>query len=152
MYILEDSNQKNGKHEIKHKGWEKNGDTLIRLRLPVGDYCAPSPVYIDTKQDVTEIACNLCGTVAERDRFYKECQSAQDIGTRLVFLIEDGNYDSIDDLYDVKIQHPGGWPIKGDLLVRRMYECMERYGCEFRFCRKKDTHLVVNAIIEQETS
>ena len=121
--ILEDSNNKPGKHKIKNDFWAQNGIEVIRQRLPVGDYALMNDkirdvfarkekrgipvkmmdllgtydVVIDSKRDILELVGDVCGEA--HDRFRDECILAQNNGIRLIVLVE--NEDGITDLRDL---------------------------------------------------
>ena len=83
MVIIEDTRQQSGKHEKKHDYFESQDVTLIRSKLPFGDYALAPTVAVDTKASLHEIAVNLCGNAAERQRFIRECKSAKSAGVQL---------------------------------------------------------------------
>ena len=69
MILLEDSRQKEGKHQYKKRYFERNGIEVRRTKLYVGDYTLPTDqsVCIDTKKDLQEVVMDICG--AEHERF-----------------------------------------------------------------------------------
>lgn len=147
--ILEDTRQKESKHETKHEHWTDNGIRVFRNKLIVGDYALPPSVSVDTKQDISEIAANMCGSIKERKRFLRECKLAKDIGCRLVFLIEDKRYHSIDDLFGKKVwilSEPKR-AITGDQLAMAMFTMKERYGVYFIFCDPEDSAKMIYKIL-----
>ena len=87
--IIEDTRQKAEKHAQKHETWRDDKDIVIRCKLPYGDYIKAPRVSVDTKQDVKEIAVNMCGNGREKARFREECKLAKEAEATLVFLIED---------------------------------------------------------------
>ena len=88
MYIIEDTRNKTGKHTIKNKHFADMGISVIRNKLPFGDYSIPPKIAVDTKKGLEEIAHNICGTKKEHERFKRECVIARDAGCKLFFLIE----------------------------------------------------------------
>ena len=78
MVIQEDTRQQAGKHDIKHKWFEGHGVHLLRSKIPFGDYCLPPAVSIDTKENMDEIANNICGKAHKR--FINECKAAKEAG------------------------------------------------------------------------
>ena len=50
LTIIEDANNKIGKHDIKNKWWSDQGVKVWRYRLPVGDYI----IMNDKVQDVID--------------------------------------------------------------------------------------------------
>ena len=123
VVILEDTNNKTGKHGLKHDALEQAGHEIIRQRLPVGDYVMMNDkirdvfarkekrgipvkmmdllgtydVALDTKKDIQELVGDVCGKA--HDRFRDECVLAQNNGIKLIILIE--NEDGIDDLREL---------------------------------------------------
>ena len=104
MWLIEDTRQQAGKHKIKHQWWTTHGDEVIRCKLPFGDYALPPEVSVDTKQDLTEIASNMCGTYNEKRRFREECKFAQTCGCELYFLIETDQVKEVDDLFGKRVR------------------------------------------------
>lgn len=148
--IIEDVNQKKGKHALKNEYWSSEGVDVIRCHLPFGDYIAAPSIAVDTKQDIVEITTNMCSGMGEKRRFREECKKAQAAGCKLIFLIEDPRYERIQDLYGEKVWLHTGQVIMGDQLATAMYTMAARYGCEFRFCRPEDTGRVVMEILNDE--
>ena len=146
--ILEDTRQKADKHKTKHGYFADEGIDLIRCALPFGDYAPPPKVAIDTKQDVSEIAYNMCSSSKEKARFRRECIKAQEAGCKLIFLIEDSHYNNITDLYGTQIFLHNGKLIPGDQLATAMCIMSERYGCEYLFCKPKDAGQKIIELLE----
>lgn len=135
MVILEDTRQKVGKHDTKESWFADNDVELVRSKLFAGDYCLPPTVAIDTKQNLMEIAGNMCGNVAERRRFREECKTAQNAGCRLVFLVEHGKtVTELTDLIGRRIMLGSGKVVDGEQLFNAMNTMSARYGCSFEFC------------------
>ena len=136
MTLLEDVNNKPGKHEVKNRFWTSNGIEVIRQRLPVGDYVLMNDriqdvfarkekrgipvkmmdllgtydVAIDSKKDTQELCGDVCGK--SHDRFRDECILAQNNGIRLIILVE--NEDGITNLRDLhKWVNPRLWIRRG---------------------------------------
>lgn len=148
VVLIEDTRQKAEKHAKKHETWRDDGDTVIRCKLPYGDYIQAPEISVDTKQDLQEIATNMCGAPREKKRFREECKLAQDAGAVLVFLIEDERIGDISDLYGRSIWIPPGKTIPGDQLAQAMHTMSQRYGCRFVFCHPKDAGKRVKEILE----
>jgi len=148
MFIIEDTRQKEGKHDMKHRYWVQTGVGRARSALWFGDYWAAPKVAVDTKQDIKEIAVNLCGNRKEKNRFREECDKAKTAGCKLVFLIEDKNYETIDDLYGSRIWIHDGRTISGDSIATEMHSLMERFGVDFMFCEPEEAGRVIKEILE----
>ena len=134
MILIEDTRQKSGKHGNKKEYWKKAGDKIIRCKLPFGDYSLPPKVAVDTKQNILEIATNMCGSANEKRRFREECKLARDAGCRLIFLIECRSVKLPEDLIGKKIRLISGKTIPGEQLALAMRTMENRYGCSFEFC------------------
>lgn len=147
--IIEDTRQKATKHENKHRSFAADNVTVIRCALPYGDYAPPPKVAVDTKQDVSEIAYNMCGPTKEKIRFRKECTTAQDANCKLFFLIEDNHYSLIDDLYGQTIYLHNKQFISGDQLATAMHIMSDRYGCEFLFCKPDEAGRKIIELLEK---
>ena len=152
MYIIEDTAQKIGKHDIKNQWWSENGVTVTRCHLPFGDYCLPPKVAIDTKANISEIATNMCGTSKEHIRFREECKKARDHGCKLYFLIEnEDNVKCIEDLVNwynprLKITPKA---VTGQRLAKAMKTMEERYGCSFMFCTPEESAQRIQEILQK---
>ena len=115
--LLEDLNNKPGKHVRKNEWWQANGIEVIRQRLPVGDYILVNDkvqdvldrkaargvpvkmmdligtynVVCDSKKDIQELIGDICGK--SHARFKDELLLAQNNGIKLYILVEDdGGY------------------------------------------------------------
>lgn len=136
MLIVEDTRQKDGKHQQKHIGFEDLGVDLLRCKLPFGDYALPPAVSVDTKENLEEIAGNLCGSMKERDRFIRECKAAAAAGCQLVIMVETEHDGSLLDLGDIRIG--SGKVVTGLQLYRAMTAVSGRYGVRFVLVRPED--------------
>lgn len=134
--IVEDSRQKVGKHQQKHIGFEDLGVGLLRCKLPFGDYALPPRISVDTKENLEEIAGNLCGSMKERDRFIRECKAAAAAGCRLVIMVETEHDGSLLDLGDIRLGN--GMTVTGMQLHRAMTAVAGRYGVRFVLVRPED--------------
>ena len=140
MVIQEDTRQKADKHNIKHDSFADLSVELVRCKLPFGDYAPIPPVSIDTKENMDEIANNICGK--EHKRFINECKAAKAAGCQLIILVE--NQLGIEDLSQVHTwQNPrviySPNCVQGDRLQKAMQTISERYGVRFEFCNPYDS-------------
>lgn len=113
MTLIEDSNNKPGKHELKNKWWADKGIEVQRYRLPVGDYILMNEkvadvlerkakrgipvkmmdflgtydVCCDSKYGIMEICSNLTNS-AEHQRVKDELILAQNNNIKLYFVVE----------------------------------------------------------------
>ena len=114
MRILEDTNQKSGKHDCVNFYFKKNNIDVIRQRLPVGDYVLENEkisdvfrrkeargipvkmmdllgtydVCVDEKYSIQELAMDICGK--QHERFRDELILAQNNGIKLFILVRNG--------------------------------------------------------------
>ena len=150
MVIIEDTRQQKGKHEIKHGYFGKNGVSVLRSKLPFGDYSLPPKIAIDTKENMSEIANNMCGTTKEHIRFREECKKAKDAGCKLIILIE--NKDGINCVNDVfHWENPrmqfSATACTGERLAKTMLTMSERYGVDFKFCTPEEAPALIMEIL-----
>ena len=147
MLIIEDTRQKDGKHQQKHIGFEELGVDLLRCKLPFGDYALPPAVSVDTKENLEEIAGNLCGSSKERARFVRECKAAAAAGCQLVIMVETEHDGSLLDLGDIRIG--SGKVVTGLQLYRAMTAVSGRYGVRFVLVRPEDTAREIIKILQE---
>lgn len=112
MIILEDKAQKENKHLVKNRYWQRHGIDVVRVPLPVGDYVLMNDkiqdvldrksargiepkkmdflgtydVCVDSKFSVQELVSDICGK--QHERFRDECILAQNNGIKLYVLVE----------------------------------------------------------------
>lgn len=111
MTIIEDTNQKVGKHEAVNKYFEEQGIEVVRTRLPVGDYILANEktydvfsrkaargipvkmmdligtytVAVDEKFSIQELVGDVCGK--DHERFRDELLLAQNNGIKLYIVV-----------------------------------------------------------------
>ena len=139
MYLIEDTRQQNGKHDIKHSHFNEMGVRLIRSKLAFGDYTLVPNISVDTKANMAEIASNIG---SDHKRFKNECVAARDAGCQLIILVE--NNEGITCVNDVHkwvnpdlIYRPRA--ITGERLQKAMQTMSERYGVRFEFCSPEES-------------
>lgn len=162
MIILEDTRQVTGKHDLKHKYFEKNGIEIRRTKLYCGDYTLPTDqsVCVDTKKDIQELIGDICGK--QHERFRTECQRAQEAGIHLIILVENqgwvmksGNKNivcpTILDLSELHLWinkrlfiRKNGKQLypkatRGKTLMKACMTLRERYKCDFVFCTPEES-------------
>ena len=140
MVIIEDTRQQKEKHDIKHKWFDLHNVSVVRSKLPFGDYATAPRVSVDTKRDMDEIAANICG--AEHKRFINECKAARDADCKLYILVEN-------DLGITSIKDVHTWVnprsvysdkcVQGPRLQKAMETIQERYGVSFLFCTPEES-------------
>lgn len=118
----------------------------MRSKLFVADYTLlhKQDICIDVKQDILEIAGNVCGK--QHERFRDECIRAKEAGIKLIVLIEEEyNYKTLCGWESPKHGKYSKWAgqpmtkIKGATLAKAMATMQLKYGVKFKFCNKADT-------------
>lgn len=150
MVIIEDTRQQDGKHDIKHEWFVTHGISLVRSKLPYGDYAPMPKISIDTKRNIDEIAANICGK--EHKRFINEVKGARDAGCQLIILVE--NTEGITDISEVhKWINPriaySSKCVRGDRLQKAMETITERYGVIFMFCHPDDSAKIITEVLQR---
>lgn len=151
MYIIEDSRQQKGKHNMKHDAFAEMGVDLLTSALPYGDYAYPPKVSVDTKRNMEEIAQNIGGTKNEHVRFKNECIKAKECGSQLYILVENRNgITSIDEVHKwvnpALVLRPTA--ITGTRLEKAMKTMSERYGVKFEFCTPEESAQRIMELLE----
>lgn len=172
MVIAGDKNQFTGSHgksnARKHAMIRASGAELIECPLPVGDYILVDDkvrevldrkakrgipvkkmdllgaykVAVDSKASIQELCGNICGK--DHDRIRDEMLLAANNSIRLVYLIEDEQIDSLENLHKwanprlfLKKRGKQMFPnaVRGVTLMKACMTCRAKYGCEFIFCK-----------------
>ena len=167
--LLEDTRNPVEKHKNVHEWADREGVTIIRTKLLVGDYTLPTDqtVCIDTKAGLQEVYSNL---VQDHERFRRELELAMQAGVKLIVLVEEGDVPDLaavvhwknprrDRWFRVNAAHKAGKlknvkqaktpPLSSDRLFQMMQTMAERYGCEWRFCGKDRTGSVICELLNQ---
>lgn len=157
--LLEDTRNPADKHLNVHKWAEREGITIIRTKLLVGDYTLPTDqsMCVDTKYGMQEVYSNL---VQQHERFRAECELAQKAGVLLCVLVEEPGMSGLEDVPKwknprrekwfrvnaahkagklMKVQIPKVPPLPSDRIFTMMQTMGERYGLEWVFCNKDET-------------
>ena len=139
-----DTREQKNQHVLEQ--FEALGIGHFTETLSPGDYtlCKDHSVIIDRKQDVLEIASNICGK--DHERFKRECIKAQERGIKLIILIEEQHdYNTLCEWKSPvhgKYSKWAGQPmtkIKGLTLAKAMATMQIKYGVSFKFCNKDET-------------
>ena len=190
--IIEDTLQKVGYHDNVAAYCADAGIRLIRSRLVCGDYATiyvpehiedvdawltslvpnlqfkSTGVCIDTKDGLGEVYKNL---VLDHDRVARECDRAVENGWKLIFLVEDEDIESVDEVHNwvnpryqmwatryekIKEGHKKGRymgtklpkpPVSSERLETMMKTFAEHHECEWCFCSHKDTGRVIAELL-----
>lgn len=147
IVLLEDSRNQVGKHKNVADYCRRNGITLVRQCLSVGDYMFPGgTVSVDTKEDILELSHNVMSS--DHRRFKAECIRALEQGIQLVVLIEEVPPFGRLDMWEVpRFKTSGRWHNFGDpmtlvdpkTLRKACITMQEKYGVKFRFCTRRQS-------------
>lgn len=128
----------------------RQGAQYFVSKLPCGDYCSldNARFCIDRKQNLNELVGNVC---QQHQRFVRELQRAQELGIRLVFLVEHG--DSIRSLEDVKEWvnprlRESPFAVSGERLYKTLSTLETRYDTKFYFCTKAQTGKMIIELLK----
>jgi ribosome-associated protein len=141
-------------------------------KLKKMDFCGIPRIAVDSKANMEEIYGNIIGK--SHARFRDECILAKNNNCRLIVLIENEN--GINELSDVifwenprvkkyyyfkKMKEQGKAlnvklsskpPCSSKQLMATMETMQEKYGVEFRFCKKKEAgQKIIEILTESET-
>lgn len=137
MTIIEDTRNKEGKHNNVKDYCERHGIELVREKLDVGDYQVPDgKIAIDTKRNLSELAINLLNRT-DRSRFWREVRRAREQGVKLIVLCEHGG--KVKDIQSVAQWNSKYSPVLGKDLMREIYRVHISYAVDFIFCSKRST-------------
>ena len=166
MTILCDSREQKWEHV---RDWfDRNGQMWFRNKLPVGDYARQDnmTLIVDRKASLNEVENNL---IHQHDRFRRECERAVEMGVKLIILVEDTAVKRLDDVPEWgnprfrrwnkldalhaqgKMLHkriPGKPPVDGPTLYKIMRTMADRYGIEWRFCKRQQVGETICKILE----
>lgn len=121
--------------------FDRQGVKYVSSKLYVGDYMSfDNPrLIIDRKQNLFEVCSNVC---QQHDRFISEIKKANDIGIKLIFLVEHGgNIKTLDDVAEWKNPRLKTSPlaVSGQRLHKILSTISKNYNVEFLFCDKRNT-------------
>ena len=132
--VIVDTREKGHKKILEY--FESNNINYIVSKLDYGDYIIynNNNVVIDRKNNLLELAGNLCHTT-EHERIKREISRAKDDGCKdFIFLISESKIKSIEDIKNWSSPHT---KVRGATLLKIMQTMKEKYGVRFIFCEKK---------------
>lgn len=150
--VLEDTRNKPAKNAHIREQLEALGYKVIRQCLNCGDYtwALDQHITVDTKASMNEVESNL---IHDHERFRAECVRAQELGAKLVILIQDPKLKSVGDVfswYNIRRK----WSPKaatGTQLAKMMMSMTKKYGVEWRFAPKDKLGEEIVKILGGET-
>lgn len=131
--IIVDTREKGHRKILEY--FNKNNIDYIVSKLDYGDYklYKNNNVVIDRKDNLLELAGNLCHT-SEHERIKKEIARAKEDGCKeFIFLISESKIKSIEDIKNWSSPHT---KVKGETLLKIMQTMKKKYGIRFIICPK----------------
>lgn len=153
-HLLSDTREKKNQHVLSY--FEAVGIKYEVAKLDFGDYMdAYRPgIVIDRKQNIAELAKNVCGK--DRDRFVRELVRANAAGSKLVILVEQNRYKDRDkwihvsEPADLMLWSSPHTKIRGERVFRSVSGLIHKYDISVCFCDKRSTGREILRIIYGE--
>lgn len=132
--LIVDSREKGHKAILKY--FDSIGQDYIVSKLDYGDYMIykNNNVVIDRKNNLLELAGNLCHT-SEHERVKREIQRSKEDGCKeFIFLISESKIKTVEDIKNWSSAHT---KVKGSTLLKIMVTMSKKYGVKFIICPRK---------------
>lgn len=137
MILLEDTRNKEGKHENIKKYCDSKNIEIKRVKLEIGDYQFPNgKIVIDTKRNLDEVATNLMNR-NDSSRFWREVRRAHEQGIKLVILVESGR--TVKNINEVVRWKSKYSTVTGRRLIDEMIRTEMAYSVRWCFCDRRST-------------
>lgn len=127
------------KYEHVTNYFDSKGIKWVKSKCVVGDYVnLENPmVVIDRKKDLQEVAGNVC---QQHERFVRELELAKELGYKMIVLVEESNITTLTNVcswYNWR-RKKNPKAVNGRTLYKIMKTMQDKYGVEWRFCKKAD--------------
>lgn len=145
--IIVDTREKGHKKILEY--FNKNNIDYIVSKLDYGDYkiYKNNNVVIDRKDNLLELAGNLCHT-SEHERIKREIARAKEDGCKdFIFLISENKIKSIEDIKNWSSPHT---KVKGETLLKIMLTMKNKYGVRFIICPKNKMGEYIIKLLKKE--
>jgi len=145
--IIVDTREKGHKSIIKY--FEDNKIDYITSKLDYGDYklYKNNSVVIDRKNNLLELAGNLCHTL-EHQRINREIARAKEDGCKdFIFLIAESKIKSLEDIKNWSSPHT---KVKGETLLKIMVTMKNKYGVRFIICPRREMPKKIIELLKKE--
>lgn len=123
-------------------------------KLPCGDYMSldNARFAIDRKQNLLEVCNNVC---QDHKRFVNELKRANELGIRLVFLIEHSrNIKTLEDVLNwvnPRLKE-SKLAVSGERLYKILSTIEKTYNTKFYFCDKKNTGKRIIELLSEQVN
>ena len=137
------------------KDFQANGVKFYSSKLYVGDYMNPKKpdVVVDRKQNISEICGNVGSTSREHERFRDEIIRANDIGVKVIVLIEHGHgYKTLEDIkfWDNPRLKESPKATDGEKLYKILRTMCDKYNMDVTFCEKNETGKRIRELLSDD--
>ena len=146
--IIVDTREKGHKKILEY--FNKNNIDYIVSKLDYGDYkiYKNNNVVIDRKDNLLELAGNLCHTTSHQ-RILREIErSKQDNCKDFIFLISESKIKSVEDIKNWSSPHT---KVKGETLLKIMQTMKKKYGIRFIICPKNKMGEYIVKLLKKES-
>lgn len=145
--IIVDTREKGHKKILEY--FNENNIDYIVSKLDYGDYMLykNNNVVIDRKNNLLELAGNLCHT-SEHERVKREIARAKEDGVKeFIFLISETKIKTAEDIKNWSSPHT---KVKGSVLLKIMSTMAKKYGVKFIICKRKDMGKKIIELLSQK--
>lgn len=137
------------------KDFKENNVKFYSSKLYVGDYMNPKKpdVVVDRKQNISEICGNVGSTSREHERFRDEIVRANDIGIKVIVLIEHGHgYKTLEDIQFWENPRLKESPraTDGAKLYKILKTMCDKYDMDVTFCEKNETGARIRELLSDD--
>lgn len=137
------------------KDFQAHNVKFFKSKLYVGDYMNPKKpnVVVDRKQNLSEICGNVGSTSKEHERFRDEIVRANDIGVKVIVLIEHGHgFQTLEDIQWWENPRLKESPRATD--GRKLYKILktmcDKYDMDVTFCEKNETGARIRELLSDD--
>lgn len=155
MIIQIDSREKPRAIQKILKDFKEHDVKFYSSKLYVGDYMNPKrpDVVVDRKQNLSEICANVGSNAAEHERFRSEIIRANEVGIKVIVLIEHGR--GYSKLEDIKFwQNPrlreSPRATSGEKLYKILRTMCDKYDMDVTFCEKNETGKRIRELLSND--
>lgn len=155
MIIQIDTREKPRAIQLILKDFKENDVKYYSSKLYAGDYYNPKKpdVVVDRKQNLSEICSNVGSSQALHERFRDEILRANEIGLKVVVLIEHGaGYKTIEDIKFWDNPRLKKYPkaTSGAKLYKILRTMCKKYDMEVVLCEKSETGAKIREILSDD--
>ena len=137
------------------KDFQAHNVKFYKSKLYVGDYMNPKKpdVVIDRKQNLSEICGNVGSSAKEHERFRDEIVRANDIGVKVIVLIEHGHgFQTLEDIqwWENPRLKESPKATDGVKLYKILKTMCDRYDMDVTFCEKSETGARIRELLSDD--